>query len=64
MKFKFSIVDDKRIRNRNNVFIIVLRGSNKKLKEVSVINVGGGSKVKGLICITKDLWDFFLVTVV
>ena len=50
LKFKFSIVVDKRIWNRNNVFKIVWRSSNKKVNEVSVINIGGGNNVKGLMC--------------
>ena len=64
LKFKFSIVVDKRIWNRNNVFKIVWRSSNKKVNEVSVINIGGGNNVKGLMCNTKDLRDFSLDPVV
>ena len=45
LKFKLPVVDDKRIRNKDNVIEIVKGISRKKLKEVSVINVGGRKKV-------------------
>lgn len=45
LKFKLPVVDDKRVRNKNNVIEIVKGISNKNLKEVSVINVGGRKKV-------------------
>ena len=47
LKFKLPVVDDKRVKNKDNVIEIVKGNSSKKLREVSVVNLGGRKKVDG-----------------
>ena len=41
LEFKLPIIDDRRIRNTDNVYEIVKGISNKKLEDINVVNTGG-----------------------